>query len=136
MSKKSAMERTLYRLRNAEWTAQKVEYWNDYARRRIDLFGSIDVVAVREGRPILAVQVCLQNDYHKNRDKSLDNDTLKLWVTAGGVFEVWAWSKRKVKRGGKAHRWHVTKYRLRQSHAGAVWYLEDTAQPALPEMQL
>ena len=30
-------------------TIQVVEYWNSFARRRIDLFGFIDILAIKNG---------------------------------------------------------------------------------------
>src|ERR1700676_5404113 len=43
----SSTVRTLAVLKKEGYTAQVVEYYNQFARRRIDLFGIIDIVALR-----------------------------------------------------------------------------------------
>ena len=54
---KSPTQRTLEHLRKEGWPlVQVVERWNQFAKRRIDLFGFVDVVAFHPERGWLLVQ--------------------------------------------------------------------------------
>lgn len=106
MSKTSPTQRTLAALRKDGWTAQVVERWNAFAKVRIDLFGVIDVLAIKPGIGILGVQATSGSNLAARMTKSADSDLLRLWSQAGGLYEVWAW--RKLKRSGK---WEATRMR-------------------------
>lgn len=95
----SPTARTLAALRAEEWTAQVVERWNAFARVRVDLFGCIDVLAVRPGA-ILAVQATSGANVAARVAKSKALPALRTWLEAGGRFEVWGWAKR-GRRGEK-----------------------------------
>ena len=88
----SPTQRSLKRLRDDGWTAQVVEYWNHYARRRIDLFGCIDIVAVRVGET-LGVQATTGANGAARVAKAQESADLRIWLAAGNRFEVWAWWK-------------------------------------------
>jgi hypothetical protein len=105
----SPTARTLKLLREEGWTAQVVERWNAYATIRVDLFGGIDIVAIHPVRGILGVQACAVSSQSARMAKLLAEPKLREWVAAGGRLEVWGWGKRKVKRGGTATRWEVTR---------------------------
>ncbi len=69
----------------------KVEYWNHFARRRIDLFGIIDEVAVN-GDDTLAVQSTTYTHVSARKKKALDSEKLYRWLEGGGRrFEIWGW---------------------------------------------
>ncbi len=51
----SPTQLSLKKLREEGYTVQVVEYWNSFARIRIDLFGFIDIIALK-GKEVLAVQ--------------------------------------------------------------------------------
>lgn len=53
----SPTQRTLQYLRERGHVAQVVEYWNPHARRRVDLFGILDIVSVHDGR-VFGWQAC------------------------------------------------------------------------------
>jgi len=46
VAKTTPTQRTLAELKRRGWTRQVVEHWQSFSRRRIDLFGVIDVVAL------------------------------------------------------------------------------------------
>ena len=102
----SPTARSLKRIRMDGWTAAVTERWNPYAGIRQDLFGFIDVLAIREGAVgCLAIQATTGDNATKRMAKAAGVEHLKTWLAAGNRFEVWAWRKMKVKRGGKAVRW-------------------------------
>jgi hypothetical protein len=84
---------TLRRLREEGWVCQVVEYWNPFSRTRKDLFGCIDILAVK-GERTLGVQ-CTSNAHVAERlRKARESEELKAWLEAGNEFQVWGWSKR------------------------------------------
>lgn len=102
----SPTARTLAECRKRGWTAQVVERWSQYARKTLDLFGVIDVVAIvpREAGPralvgipqgaILGIQTTSDAHHSDRRAKILAEPRARAWVKAGGRLELWSWSKR------------------------------------------
>lgn len=88
----SPTQRTLKRLREAGYLAAVVEHWNPFAHIRQDLFGFIDVLAVREGE-VLAVQACAGTDAAKRVRKIADHTNIGAVRKAGIRIEVHAWRK-------------------------------------------
>jgi hypothetical protein len=87
--------RTLALLRREGWSCQVVERWCAYSRRRIDLFGIIDVVGVKPGEPVLGIQCTSGSNAAARRTKALATPGLRDWLASGHcTFEVWSWSKR------------------------------------------
>lgn len=93
----SPTQRALKHLRAMGYQAQVVEKWNAFAKIRVDLFGCIDIVAVRAGVPVLGVQ-CTSHAHLAERV----NKTLTLgqaWLSTGHTqLECWAFRKLKGKR--------------------------------------
>lgn len=65
-------QKTLKWLRASGWLAEVVERWNHFARRRQDLFGFVDIVAVRENVTWL-VQCTSQAGVSARKRKILDH---------------------------------------------------------------
>lgn len=107
----SPTSRTLERLRKMGGTAQVVEKWIPQTRIRQDLFGVIDIVAVGLGG-ILGVQATSGTGGNASArvNKSLSEPRLKLWLAAGGRFEVWAWAK--LGPRGKMKRWKARRLEI------------------------
>jgi hypothetical protein len=106
----SPTQRTLRELRNMGRVSGIVERWNQYAGPhgiRQDLFGFIDIISLDAARGIIGVQCCGASGHAEHRRKILDDCTQEAveWLRCGGQIELWSWSKRKLKRGGKALRW-------------------------------
>jgi hypothetical protein len=89
---KSPTSRTLEECRKRGWPVQVVERWNQWARRRIDLFGCIDLVAITPNG-ILGIQATSGDHHSHRRVKALDEPRLRAWLDAGGLFEIWSWMK-------------------------------------------
>ena len=98
----SPTERSLKLLKDYGFLVHKVEYWNSFAQLRIDLFGCIDLVAVRNpdmgliGR-IVGIQACSYGDISKRRAKSQDYPAIRSWVLSGGEFIVIGWKDREFR---------------------------------------
>lgn len=88
----SPTTRSLARLKSDGWTSAIVEKWNPHARIRQDLFGCIDLVAVRPGC-VLGVQACAGASHAARRTKAEEEPRLREWLRAGATFQVWSWSK-------------------------------------------
>lgn len=89
-------QRTLAHIRREGGVAEVVERWNPHAKIRQDLFGCIDIVAVvqRDGVPrILGIQATTATNMAARMAKARQQPQLSAWLEAGGLFEVWGWSK-------------------------------------------
>lgn len=90
----SPTQRTLKSLRDDGYTAEVVEKWNAFARIRQDLFGIIDIVAVKPGiAGVLGVQTTSYSNVSARIKKALENKILPIWVGAGNRFVVHGWKK-------------------------------------------
>lgn len=98
----SPTQRTLAELRKRGFVAQVVEHWVPYTKRRRDLFGVIDVVALTPSG-ILGIQACAGSSHSARRDKMLAEPRCEQWIASGGLLELWSWSKQGAR--GKAKRW-------------------------------
>jgi hypothetical protein len=106
----SPTQRTLAELKRLGWTAQVVEHWNGFARRRIDLFGVIDIVVIvpyeGHGSPLdhlLGIQCCAGASHATRRTKILAEPRALEWLRAGGKLDVWSWAKQGAR--GKRKTW-------------------------------
>ena len=122
MGKTTATQRTLAYLREHDWTCQVVEKWVRYGAPkepegtntpgrkspgvRVDLFGFIDIVAIKRGSKILAVQ-CFTTDWEGHVRKLLDTPAIReaamTWANAGDVV-LMGWRLTKP-RGQKVPKW-------------------------------
>ena|SRR3990167_11245130 len=107
-SSTSPTSRTLRTLKQQGTICGVVERFNAFAGPfgiRQDLFGFIDLIALDPERGIIGVQCCAGGGHATHRTKILENEIAPEWLETGGKIEIWSWSKRKLKRGGKAMRW-------------------------------
>lgn len=72
---------------------------------RSDFLGFLDIIAIGPDG-IVGVQSC-GADFAAHRRKILEERRVELdaWLEAGGRVMLIGWTKRKIKRGGKAMRW-------------------------------
>ena len=100
----SPTQRTLGALRNLGYICAIVEKWNAYARKRQDMFGIIDIVALAPGRGVGGIQSCGTDfaGHHKKFTEERAQECIQWLETPGTFLEIWSWRKVKVKRGGKA----------------------------------
>jgi len=82
-----------------------VEHWNSFTHRRVDLFNAWDLIAVRKDE-VLFVQTTSGSNVSARVKKIAANEYTDVIREANIRLEVHGWAKRKVKRGGKAERWH------------------------------
>lgn len=72
---------------------------------RKDLFGIIDIIAIKEGE-IIGVQSCgATYAEHFEKITVTERENAINWLKAGGKLHLYAWRKLKKKRGGKATYW-------------------------------
>jgi hypothetical protein len=74
------------------------ERWIAQAGIREDLFVCTDLIAVKVGEPILAVQETSVDNVSARLAKARALPGLKAWLPAGAKFEVWngRWHVRRV----------------------------------------
>lgn len=108
----SPTSRTLERCRKLGWPCGVVERWigppnQPWMRKRVDLFGFIDLIALDGQRGALGIQACSTGDAARRVAKILieRHAEAMAWLKTGNRIEVWGWSKRGPK--GKAKRWAV-----------------------------
>lgn len=75
----SPTERTMVYLRKFWSIVEKTEHWNQYSRRRNDLFGFIDVLAM-ENSAMLAVQATSTSNMGARVKKILASDKAWHWI--------------------------------------------------------
>jgi hypothetical protein len=88
----SPTELTLKYLREAGYQAAVVEKWNPHARIRQDLFGFIDILAVKDGET-LAVQATSYANTSSRVAKIADAETAGPVRKAGWKIWVMGWRK-------------------------------------------
>jgi hypothetical protein len=91
----SPTQRTLKKLRDEGWRAAIVEKWNPHARIRQDLFGLLDIVAIR-GKETKGVQCTTLSNLSPRIQKFADSDMTGLLRDAGWLLECWGWRKLKT----------------------------------------
>lgn len=102
---KSPTHRTMKRLRGLGYTAAIVERWNQYANVRQDLYGFIDVLAIKAGEPPLAIQACARSSMQSRVKKIREEERAQTWLAAGCRIQVWGW--------GRVQRKNRSVYKLR-----------------------
>jgi hypothetical protein len=90
----SPTSRSLAALRERGYLAAVVERWNAFARIRQDLFGVLDLVAVREGET-LGVQTTSGSNVAARIRKIQDSPALAQLRAAGWRIVVHGWRKSK-----------------------------------------
>lgn len=88
----SPTQRSLKLLRERGYRAAIVEKWNPHARIRQDLFGIIDLLAIR-GSETLAVQTTSGSHVAERLKKIEDSEAIADIRAAGWGFHVHGWRK-------------------------------------------
>ena len=88
----SPTQRTLAKLRKEGYRAAVVEKWNPHAKIRQDLFGVVDVPAIREGET-LAVQSTSGSNVSSRVNKIAESEATQDIREAGWRFVVHGWRK-------------------------------------------
>jgi len=86
---------TLRYLRETNIVADVVERWIPQAKRRQDLFGFIDIVAIGE-RSIVAIQAYTCG-HGRHLQRIMEDESTRAaavaWLRAGGSIELWWWRR-------------------------------------------
>ena len=83
-------------LERAGYTVERVEHYNWYTKRRVDLLGVGDLLALN-GKELLMVQVTSRSNLSHRQRKAEKSDKLKLWISAGGKLVFHGWDKPKFR---------------------------------------
>lgn len=111
----SPTARTLTECRKRGWPCQVVEKWIPMVKRRVDLFGCIDLIAVVPASPhnesyILGIQATSDPNVASRVTKAKAEPKLRDWMLAGGRFAVWGWGKKGP--AGKRKLWTLREHWL------------------------
>lgn len=85
-------QRSMAHLRSAGYRVAVVERWNPRARIRQDLFGCIDLLAIKEGET-LAVQTTSGSNVAARVKKIAEAEAIGDIRAAGWAFHVHGWRK-------------------------------------------
>lgn len=99
----SPTQNSLAALRAQGYTCWIVETWNSFTRKRNDLFGVFDILAIREGET-LAVQTTTTGVASRVK-KINESPYLDAVRKAGWRIEVHGWIKKPKVKGGKVLVW-------------------------------
>lgn len=89
---KSPTQLTLEKLRGEGYLCEVVERWVPGANIRKDLFGFIDILAIREG-DVLAVQATSKSNVSARVNKIAEHENIAEVRKLGWQIEVWGWHK-------------------------------------------
>jgi hypothetical protein len=89
---KSPTQLTLEKLRADGWLAEVVEKWIPGANIRKDLWGFVDILALRDDE-ILAVQATSYSNVSARVNKITDHENLPAVRLANIQIQVWGWRK-------------------------------------------
>ncbi len=93
--KTSPTQRTLAFLRKTGHVCAITEHWNSFVKRRFDLFGFIDIVALHPDYDgLIAVQTTSGDNHAARRTKILSLPAARMWLERGaGMIYVISWRK-------------------------------------------
>ena len=104
----STTQLSLNYLRKLGYTANIVEHWNSFAHIRQDLFGFIDIVAIKTGElGVLGVQSTSKSNISTRRRKIESLPEYIVWKGASNRIVIHGWAKSK-----KRNKWELTEYIL------------------------
>lgn len=91
----SPTSRTMQQLRCEGWHPEPVERWLPRVGIRKDFLGMFDLLALKIGEPLLAIQTTSASNHSTRVKKLLASPLLALWLQCGQRAEVWSWSQHK-----------------------------------------
>lgn len=94
MAKTSPTQRSLEFLRKHGYRAAVVEKFNSFVKRRQDLFGFADIIAVGHNE-ILLVQTTSASNFASRATKIRESEAARDWIFNGGVIAIHGWKKTK-----------------------------------------
>ena len=120
----SPMQRTLKYYADRDIMTWKTEYYNYFAKKRVDLLHIIDLLAF-DGK-IIGVQV-FGSDVGSHKKKIMEKHwhNTFTWLDNGGSLVCHGWRKLKKKRGKKATFWKPRIINVTLSGGELFWEEED-----------
>lgn len=95
----SPTQQSLKKLRKEGYDCQVVERWNPWSHTRLDLFGCIDIVGIRENcQGVLGIQATSGSNISNRLQKCRQSKILPVWLKAGNRFQIWGWAAKCQKR--------------------------------------
>lgn len=88
---------TRKRLEENNYLVENVEKYNAFTKRKNDLWGFIDFLAIKRDE-VLAVQVTSKANMSTRRKKITEHENLSIVREAGIRIELWGFYKEKGKR--------------------------------------
>lgn len=102
---KGPAARTLEWCRRQGWPADVAGRWIAPAKRRIDLFGFIDIVALDGNPGLLAIQATTAANAASRIAKIMTAELARTWLLARNRIEVHGWRK-----AANTGRWQVNRW--------------------------
>lgn len=87
-----------------------VERWNKFAKVRQDLYGFIDLLCLKEGNVLIAIQTTTTGHMNDRIRKIKTLPASWKWITSGNRLEVWGWALRGKK--GKRKKYELKRHVL------------------------
>ncbi len=87
-------QRTIKMMRDQGYTVATVEYFNYYTKRKKDLFGCIDIIAIGNGETV-AIQVTSKSNMSARVKKIEESEALPEMLRSGWRVIVHGWWKNK-----------------------------------------
>ncbi len=126
------LQRSKAWLKEKGWHVWIVERWNQFAGVRQDMYGCIDLVAIRHDlRGVWGINACgedvqghvkkyLNGWEHPKKGLQPPNPHLPVWLAGGNRFSIFGWGKRSMSGYGSRKVWtlRVVEFLLNgQTHA-------------------
>lgn len=92
----SPTQRSIKHLKEQGLRPWVVEYWNPFAKRRIDLYNCIDIIAIGEGKT-WAVQTTSTPNISARIKKLQESEYFPIMENVGWKVVVHGWAKKKNK---------------------------------------
>lgn len=95
----SPTQHSLKHFRDRGYTCQVVEYFNAFAKRRMDLFGCIDIIAIREDQiGVIGIQTTSASNMGARILKTKKEPVMQTWLAGGNKIIIHGWKKLKSGR--------------------------------------
>lgn len=122
---KSHVERTIKHLVSEGYEVSIVERYIAQARIRMDMFNFADIVAIRLGSPIMAVQVC-GADWSHHYKKICSEQRALIWLECGGSILLIGWRPIKGKITKRIHYFTLSDFENVLKEANTIVAAEPT----------
>jgi len=103
----SLTQKSLQKWKSEGWTCARVEHFNPYIGITQDLYGFIDILAMKEGEGFVGIQTTSRNHISTRINKMRSLSTPKTFLEAGGRIVVEGWDKHRKDKQGKRELWRV-----------------------------